>query len=54
MKDASAAIGRIAEIGYLNFEGDREQKLGVDLRHGDPLMTGISHLIEMNVNGTDR
>ena len=35
MKDASAAIGRVAELGYLNFEGDREQKLGVDLRHGE-------------------
>jgi hypothetical protein len=32
-----SAIGtrRIAETGHLNFEGDREQKLGVDLRHAD-------------------
>ena len=53
MEDASAAIGRIAETGQLNFEGDREQKLGVDLRHGDPLikMTGVRHFIE--VNGMD-
>ena len=31
----SAAIGRIAETGHLNFEGGREQKLGADLRHAD-------------------
>jgi hypothetical protein len=51
IEDASAAIGRIAETGHLNFEGDREQKLGVDLRHGDPpmKMTGIRHFIEVNV-----
>jgi hypothetical protein len=36
MEDASTAIGRVAEAGHLNLEGDREQKLGVDLRHGDP------------------
>src|SRR5262249_58563345 len=36
VKDASAAIGGIAETGHLNFEGDRKQKLGIDLRHGDP------------------
>src|SRR5262249_12652815 len=36
MEDASAAIRRIAEAGHLNFQGDREQKLGVDLRHVDP------------------
>jgi hypothetical protein len=43
MKDTSTAIGRFAETGNFNFEGDCEKKLGVDLRHGDPLMkmTGI-------------
>ena len=51
MEDASAAIGRVAGTGHLNFEGDRKQKLGVDLRHGDPpmKMTGIRHFIEVNV-----
>jgi hypothetical protein len=36
MKNASAAIGSVAKNGYLNFERDREQKPGVDLRHGGP------------------
>jgi hypothetical protein len=36
MKNASAAIGSVAKNGYLNFEGHREQKPGVDLRHGGP------------------
>src|SRR6516164_7188632 len=37
VKDASAAIGGITKTGHLNFEGDRKQKLGIDLRHGHPL-----------------
>jgi hypothetical protein len=47
MKDATAAIGRIAEIGYLNFEGDREQKAGVDLRMEELLMIGITMCYEI-------
>jgi hypothetical protein len=43
MKDASATIGRIAETGHLNFEGDREEKLGVDLRHADLLWDDDGH-----------
>ena len=42
MKDASAAIGRIAKTGHLNFEGDRKQKLCIDLRHGDPFFYAAS------------
>src|SRR5262249_53838470 len=32
VKDASAAIGGIAETGHLNFEGDRKQKLSTTER----------------------
>src|SRR6202171_2107091 len=46
MKHASAAVGSIAETGYLNFESEREQKPGVDLRHGGLLMTGIRHVLQ--------
>ena len=43
MKDTPTATGRFAETGNFNFGGDRKQNLGVDLRHGKPLMkrTGI-------------
>src|SRR6516165_7667009 len=41
MKKTSVAIGGIAESGCLNFKSDREQKPGVDLRHGGVLTTGI-------------
>ena len=42
---AKAAIGSIAETGYLNFESEREQKSGIDLLHGGLLMTGIRHVL---------
>src|ERR1700730_11705892 len=45
MKHASAAVGSIAETGYLKFESEREQKPSVDLRHGGLLMTGIRHVL---------
>src|SRR6476660_1742242 len=45
MKHASAAVGSIAETGYLNFESEREQKPGVDLWHGGLLMTGIRRVL---------
>ncbi len=50
MKDASAAIGRITESGYLNLEADREQKLSVDLRHRGHLVkvTVVRHFNEVN------
>jgi hypothetical protein len=34
--DAPAAIRRVAEIENVNFKGNREPKLGLDLRHGGP------------------
>src|SRR5262245_8170533 len=36
---AARCVGRhwaYRETGHLNFEGDRKQKLGIDLRHGAP------------------
>src|SRR5258708_11165258 len=46
MKHTSAAVGSVAETGYLNFESEREQKPGVDLRHGGLLMTGMGHVLQ--------
>src|SRR5262249_49848618 len=44
MKKTSVAIRSIAESGCLNFKSNREQKPGVDLRHGGltPVIDGAT------------
>src|SRR6266700_4120993 len=48
--DAPGAIRRVAENVDVEFEVDREQKLGLDLRHGkapvQPIRHGLSNAVE--------
>ena len=54
-KDAPAAIWRVAETEYLNFESNREQELSLDLRHRagsfDHLVGGNEQLVRDAVLG---